>query len=133
MFKQTNSRTVLWTICKKYSRNSSVQSRRQDSCHLLVSPKQVSQASLILQPYTSSYINFSNCLQNQVKGCGNDSVKALNRLVQNYAGETLNYVCKEYKTGNKCSPEMIKVADPNKIREEIPKSFFSLLVKIYLS
>ncbi|XP_017488802.1 PREDICTED: uncharacterized protein LOC108377048 [Rhagoletis zephyria] len=80
-----------------------------------------------------SYVAFSSCLQEQVKSCGTDSVNAVNRLVQNYAGETLNYVCREYKGANKCSSSNKPAVDLSQINEEVPKSFFSLLVKIYLS
>jgi len=79
-----------------------------------------------------SYMSFSGCLQSQVKGCGGDALNAINRLVQSYAGETLNYVCREYKTFSKCD-SFKKTIDLSSIKEEIPKSFFSLLVKIYLS
>lgn len=68
-----------------------------------------------------------------MKSCGADSVNAINRLVQNYAGETLNYVCRDYKAANKCSQSSKPAVDLSQINEEIPKSFFSLLVKIYLS
>lgn len=66
--------------------------------------------------------------------CGNELKNALNRLVENYAGETLNYVCRVYRSGDKCSAALTSnTIDAANIKEEIPKSFFSLLVKIYLS
>ena len=81
-----------------------------------------------------TYTHFQGCITNITKQqCQNDISNTISRLIQVYAGETLNYVCRDYKTSSRCSKYQKPDVDYAKIQEEIPKTFFSLLVKIYLS
>ncbi|KAH7642294.1 uncharacterized protein LOC124492735 [Dermatophagoides farinae] len=79
-----------------------------------------------------NYHEFLTCLRNQLKSCAHNLINNLLKLIQNYSGETLNYVCREYRNSNKCQNNGM-INDDNVINEARPKTFFSLLVKIYLS
>ncbi|OTF73528.1 hypothetical protein BLA29_006074 [Euroglyphus maynei] len=81
-----------------------------------------------------NYHEFLTCLRNQLKSCAHDLINNLLKLIQNYSGETLNYVCREYKqNSNKCQNNRLDKVNDGVINEARPQTFFSLLVKIYLS
>lgn len=56
-------------------------------------------------------------------------------MIDGYSGDVINYVCDSYRHyGSECDPiSDLKIVMNNSTKEEVPKSFFSLMVKIYLS
>lgn len=80
-----------------------------------------------------AFHRFVRCSTTMAKTCPADQVRTMRRLLINYAGETLNYVCRDYTnaTISTICGSTTSISGP--INEERPKSFFSVLVKIYLS
>jgi len=54
-------------------------------------------------------------------------------MIEGYSGDAINYVCDQYRDNGQTCHQVIDNNIKKNSSEEIPKTFFSLMVKIYLS
>jgi hypothetical protein len=57
-------------------------------------------------------------------------------MIDGYSGDTINYVCDDYRNNQQTCHQIkdYKSSDSNNsTNEETPKTFFTLMAKIYLS
>lgn len=142
MFEQTERETsgVPKRLHHKYPGNSSTISRRQDSDHLLVNCLIWNGSNKVITDHSCShYHQYRKCATNHLSSndrtCNDLTAKTIENMIDGYSGEVINYVCHSYRDfGSECvSIADLKPVMNSTVKEEIPKSFFSLMVKIYLS
>ncbi|XP_054160161.1 uncharacterized protein LOC128958339 [Oppia nitens] len=89
-----------------------------------------------------NYHKYRKCATNQVTTddhmCDAMTTKTIESLIDGYSGDVINYVCDLFKSYDQKCDTMANMnavggGAANATVEEIPKSFFSLMVKLYLS
>lgn len=113
----------------KQQQSDSCYERLVEDIHGLHQHSQTSKIPVIC----CAFHRFLGCSTTPAKACPTDQVRTLRRLLVNYAGETLNYVCRDHANATVSATCGSTTATSGPINEERPKTFFSVLVKIYLS
>ncbi|CAG2105973.1 unnamed protein product [Medioppia subpectinata] len=90
-----------------------------------------------------NYHSYRKCATDDLSSddrlCNSYTVRTIHNMIAGYSGDVLNYVCESYESyGQTCDPISQLISrynnhENNSTKEETPKTFFSLMVKIYLS
>jgi hypothetical protein len=54
-------------------------------------------------------------------------------MIDGYSGDVINYVCDDYRNNQQTCHQIKDYKSSNSTNEETPKTFFTLMAKIYLS